>query len=307
MSRQRADLTLVLIAMIWGLTFPLVHGVTQSYPPLSLIALRFCLALLGMAPLVLRAQSPRPLGRRGWLVALALGGSLYAGFITQTLGLQQTTAARGGFITGLNVVIVPFLALLILRQRPPMRALIGLAFALSGMIVLALDAEGGLSLGGLNRGDLLVLACAFAFALHIVLVSCLPGDLPAIQLNAAQLAVVALLASVTALAVDGLALPSLAVWGAAAFLGLVATALVFALQLAVQRHTTPTHTALIFALEPVFAAVFAVILGGEVLRLVTIAGGGLMLLGVLIAEAPPGRRVRQAAGARKRRLGRQDA
>lgn len=291
MTQRRADVLLVLIAAIWGTTFTVVHQTVANFPPLALIALRFGCAALLLAPLVLR----RGVRWHEVKVGLLLGGLLFGGFAAQTLGLQRTTPARAGFITGLNVVLVPLFGL-IWGQRPPMRALLGVAVATAGLAVLTWGCAVpwlGCSVAAATApqqqwGDLLVLLCAAAFALHIVAVSRYATTLPAATVNTWQLIAAAVLASGTAFATERpFPVPSPAVIGAALFLGVIATALVFALQLHVQRYTTATHTALIFALEPVFAALFARLWIGEQLTGAVLLGGAIMLAGVVLAELPP--------------------
>lgn len=295
MTQRRADLLLVLIAVIWGTTFTVVHEAVGTFPALALIALRFMCAAAVFVPWLIWQRTP--LTRRMISVALLLGVLLFAGFATQTFGLRYTTPARAGFITGLNVVLVPLLGLAF-GQRPPRRAIIGVGLALVGLAVLssgcgmrwqptaALQCTGlGGSAPQQRLGDMLVLACALAFALHIVAVSRWAITLPVVPVNTLQLIVVALLAGSATLATDRpLPVPSASVWSAALFLGLIATALVFALQLTLQRHTSATHTALIFALEPVFAAFFSWLWTAEALTFAVWLGGGLMLLGVIVAE-----------------------
>jgi drug/metabolite transporter (DMT)-like permease len=294
MTQRRANLILMVIALIWGTTFTVVHQAVAAFPPLALIALRFGCAALVFVPLALRGGVRRHEVKVGAL----LGGLLFVGFAAQTLGLQRTTPARAGFITGLNVVLVPLFGLL-WGQRPPLRAVLGVAIATVGLVVLtwgcAIPWLGcTLETGSTPQqqwGDLLVLGCAAAFALHIVAVSRYATTLPVATVNTWQLIAAALLAGSTALVTERpLPLPSFGVVGAALFLGLIATALVFALQLRVQRYTTATHTALIFALEPVFAALFAWLWIGEQLTGAVLLGGGVMLLGVVFAELPPLRR-----------------
>lgn len=294
MTQRRADLLLVLIAVIWGTTFTVVYEVVDAFPAFALIALRFALAAIVFVPGLLRR---RTLNRHGVRVGIGLGVLLFAGFALQTLGLQYTTPTRAGFITGLNVVMVPLLGLLF-GQRPPRRAVVGVAIAVVGLAILSSGCGAVWSNGvqlqcaALNQtsplqrlGDALVLGCALAFAMHIVAVSRWATTLPVVPVNTVQLLTVAVL-SVVAILGSGAAVPvpSLAVWGAALFLGLIATALVFALQLKLQRHTSATHTALIFALEPVFAALFSWLWTGETLTGAIVFGGGLMLLGVVAAE-----------------------
>jgi drug/metabolite transporter (DMT)-like permease len=293
-TQRRADLFLVLIALIWGTTFTIVHETVATFPALALIAMRFSCAALVFAPMLIRRRTE--LNQSGWLVGALLGGLLFAGFAMQTLGLRYTSPARAGFITGLNVVLVPLLGLLF-GQRPPPRAIVGVALAVAGMAILSWGcrmpwlacASGADGSPAQRLGDLLILICALAFALHIVAVSRWATTLPVLPLNAVQLLVAALLAIIAALLSEPIPLPTARVWAAALFLGLIATALVFGLQLLLQRYTTATHTALIFALEPVFAAFFSWLWIDEALTWAVILGGGLMLLGVIVAELSFGR------------------
>jgi drug/metabolite transporter (DMT)-like permease len=283
---------LVLIALIWGTTFTVVHETVATFPALALIALRFWFAAAVFGPTFTRRRAE--LDRRGLAVGVLLGGLLFAGFATQTLGLRYTSPARAGFITGLNVMLVPLLGLGF-GQRPSGRAVAGVTLAVLGLIFLSwgcripwLGCAVSTEYAPQQRlGDLLVLACAVMFALHIIAVSRWATKLPVVPINTVQLMVVAILATGAALASEWpLPTPTASVWGAGLFLGVVATALVFALQLKLQRHTTATHTALIFALEPVFAAFFSWLWIGEMLTKAIWIGGGLMLLGVIIAEVP---------------------
>jgi drug/metabolite transporter (DMT)-like permease len=289
-NQRQADGLLVLIALIWGTTFTVVHETVASFPALALIALRFWFAAAVFGPTLIRRRAE--LDRRGLMVGALLGGLLFAGFATQTLGLSYTSPARAGFITGLNVVLVPLLGLGF-GQRPTRRAVLGVILAVLGLTFLSWGCQIpwlGCTVSAEYTpqqwlGDLLVLACAVAFAMHIVAVSRWATALPVLPINSVQLIVVAILATLAALASEWpLPAAGWSVWSAALFLGVVATALVFALLLKLQRHTTATHTALIFALEPVFAAFFSWLWIGEALTAAVWIGGSLMLLGVIVAE-----------------------
>lgn len=294
MTQRRADLLLVGIAVIWGTTFTIVGQTVATFPALALIALRFTIAGALFVPALVRRR--RELGSRGVVVGVMLGLILFAGFASQTFGLRYTTPARAGFITGLNVVLVPILGLFV-GQRAPARAVAGVALAAAGLAILssncALEVSAPhLSCAGLGApsqrlGDAMVLVCAFAFALHIVAVSRWATALPVVPVNAVQLVTVALVSSTATLAIERpLPMPAAGVLAAALFLGVLATALVFWLQLVLQRHTSATHTALIFALEPVFAALFSWLWTGETLTVAVLLGGALMLAGVIAAEVP---------------------
>jgi drug/metabolite transporter (DMT)-like permease len=284
-TQHRADLVLLLVTLILGATYPLIHAVTHVYPPLSLTALRFELAALATVPLLWSRRSVQgpTLGRRGWYRAMALGGLLFLVYTAMTLGFQQTTVARGSFFFSLCVVLVPVLALPILRQRPSRGTLAGLALALAGLLILAGNERRGLLESSLNWGDVLMLLAAIAAALRIVLIAVPLREVPALPLNAAQMIVAALLALPTALVVEGPVLPSPVIWGAAALPGLIATPLMFALQIIYQPHTTATHAGLILGLRPVVGVIIAALAGLEALTFQTVSGGGLMLLGVIVA------------------------
>ncbi|MFQ6059052.1 MAG: DMT family transporter, partial [Anaerolineae bacterium] len=193
-----------------------------------------------------------------------------------------TTASKAGFITGLSVVIVPLAAWLILGRRPAPNALAGVILATVGLALLSLQMGESLAVGW---GDLLVLACAFSFALHIVAIGAFAPRMDPLALATVQIGVVALVSGALALTVEGgwSGFSSL-VWFAALFTGLLATSLAFAVQTTAQVFTTPTHTALIFATEPVFAALFGALLAGERLAGRALLGCGLILAGMLLAE-----------------------
>lgn len=275
-----ADLALFMITIIWGGTFVMVKDAVQGYPVFAFLAIRFTLALLGL--LLIGGRRLATLNRRGVISGLLLGLFLLAGYSFQTLGLQYTTASRAGFITGLSVVIVPVLAALTLRQRPQRAAIVGVLLAAAGLAFLSLD--NGLALG---RGDLLVLFCAFAFASHVVAVSALAPGIDPIALTIVEVAVVAVVSALIAVAGGGpWPMPTPSTWGAAAFTGILATALAFGVQNTFQRYTTATHTALIFTAEPVFAALFSVWLANDLLTTRVLLGGMLIVAGTLISEIP---------------------
>ena len=282
MPRWQADLALGLVALIWGSTFVVVKNALDAVGPLTFVGLRFTLAALFLA--ILFRGRARRISRADLRAGGLMGVWLALGYVFQTIGLQTTTSAKAGFITGLSVVIVPVLATVLLRRPPGRAATVGIAAATAGLAFLSLDAN-----LRVQSGDLWVLGCAFAFALHIVTVARYSPRHDAIRLALVQIAVVALLSSAAALVFETprLDLPA-DTWTAIAFTGVVATALVFSVQVYVQRFTTPTHTALLFSLEPVFAALFGWWLASEVLGGREVLGCGLILFGMLVAEVGDG-------------------
>lgn len=283
-----ADGALLAVALIWGSTFVMVKDAVTSYPVFSFLALRFSFAALVLLPVAVArrrgrhgmgsADLPARLPRRG-PAPLLIGLALFAGYAFQTGGLRMTTPAKAGFITGLSVVIVPLVAALALHQAVRRQAWLGVGLATAGLALLTLRSD-----LTVNAGDLLVLACALAFAAHILLTGRFAPRYDALALTAGQIVVVALLAGLAAALLESPPLPPGRVLFAAGFTGVLATALAFGVQTIAQRLTSPTHTALIFATEPVFAALFSLLLIGEVLGPRQVAGCGLILAGMVVAE-----------------------
>lgn len=278
MKRWQADLALAFVALIWGSTFVVVKNALDTVGPLTYVAWRFWLAAIFLA--VLFHRRTRRVRRAELLAGGLIGVWLALGYLFQTVGLQTTTSAKAGFITGLSVVIVPVLATLLLRRPPGRGAVLGIAAATVGLGFLSLDRN-----LTVQEGDLWVLGCAFAFALHIVTVAHFSPHHDPIRLSLVQIAAVAPIATAAAFAFETprLDLPA-ATWVAIAFTGITATALAFGVQVAVQRYTTSTHTALLFSLEPVFAALFGWWLAQESLGTKELVGCALILAGMLVAE-----------------------
>lgn len=283
-GRLAADLALLAVTAIWGSTFVLVKDAVAHYPVLPFLALRFAVATLALAAWPVRRRV-----RPADLVAgVLVGAFLFAGYAFQTFGLHETEASKAGFITGLSVVLVPLFVALLWRRLPTWKALAGTALATLGLALLSLNAD-----WSIQRGDLLVLGCAFAFAAHITALGALsPGRDPHV-LTLVQVATVAVLGGAASLWQRPFPAAPGAVWGAAAFTGLAATALAFFIQTAAQQFTTAGHTALILSAEPVFAALFGVLVAGERLAARGWLGCGAILVGVVLgalAQAGEGQR-----------------
>jgi drug/metabolite transporter (DMT)-like permease len=291
-----ADAALLFVTAIWGATFVMVQDAVTGFPVFAFLALRFAFAALVLLPFFPRsrraesskhmpAEPARTLTLAALLPGILVGLALFAGYAFQTFGLRETTPAKAGFITGLSVVLVPLGQAIFLRQPPRRNSVIGVALASAGLALLSLQADLSIS-----RGDLLVLGCAVAFAAHILLVGrYAPGWQP-VRLAFVQIVTVAVLSSAAASLLERpIGWPSGNVWFAAAFTGLLATALAFFVQSRAQQATSPTHTALIFAAEPVFAGLFSFLLIGEVLGPRQILGSALIVAGMVTAEVRIGR------------------
>ncbi len=282
MRRYQAVFALVLITAIWGSTFIIVKQSLDLLGPFAFIAARFWLAGLTLLLCLLPRRhkvSPR-LVRDGVLAGLALT----VGFVTQTLGLQTISAGKAAFITGMSVVLVPLLTALLFRRWPRRAAVIGAALAFLGLGLMTLSGATR-QLARVTSGDGWALACAFGFAAHIMLTGRFSIRHDTLLFTLIQLLTVALLATIAALLLERDALlPPPTLWLTLGYMGALATGGVYFLQSWAQRYTSSTTTALIFTLEPVFAALFAVAFAGEQLGLPQWVGGLLILGGMLAAE-----------------------
>jgi len=298
-----ADTALLLVCLVWGATFVVVKEALADIRPFAFLAIRFAVACALLAAFYWR-EIVRGGMAQVWRGA-AIGVFLFLGYSTQTLGLELTTASKAGFITGLAVVLVPLFSTFLLRRRPQADSLVGVALATAGLAILTLKD----SLRP-NTGDLLVLMCAVSFALHILAVGHYNSDprSSAGALATVQIGTTSLLAwGATAAFERGYwlelgtlaAIPARA-WSAMLVTALLATAGAFLIQNIAQRHTTPTRTALFLASEPVFAALTAWVIAGEVLGVRGVAGGALVVLGMIVSEVEPlgAWRARTAAAAR---------
>jgi drug/metabolite transporter (DMT)-like permease len=276
--RAKAELLLVGICIIWGLSFIVVKEALAHASPLAFIAIRFILAGVTSA-IVLRAGI-RNLTWEALRAGLVLGLFLLGGYVLQVSGLVLTTPSKSAFITAFSVVLVP--VILAFGGGPLARSNIIAAMAgLSGLCIL-LAPSGAHEV---NTGDLLTLAGSVSFAFYIVFVGRYAGSFDFRILVPAQLLVVGLAAA--------LALPfhrrASVEWtpsflAALAMTAFLATVLAFSVQNWAQRYTPPAHTALILSLEPVFAAVASHLITGERMGGRLIAGSVLMLGGIVISE-----------------------
>ena len=270
-----ALLALVVVTAVWGITFVQVKDAVAIYPLFAFLALRFGIASLTLAlPGVGRI---RRLGRRGVGAAALAGGLLAAGYVLQTLGLQRTSVSSTGFITGMYVVLTPLLALALFRIRIGLAAWLGVLLACGGLAMLA-----GIH-GGSPGGDLLVLAASAVYSLQIVLMESYAPRYDPLAFTLVEMLTAFVL--LTASAVTQLEVPhGWTVWGALLVTGIFASALGFLVQTWVQRRASATRTALVFTLEPVWAALFGFALAGDRLGVLGWGGCAVIMAGIVLAE-----------------------
>ncbi len=261
----------------WGTTFVVVKGALGHGDPYSFLTLRFTLGALALTAVARREMLEPQTLRRG----LLLGVFLFLGFVLQTVGLVSTTPSRSAFITGLYVVFVPLLGLILFRRMPRVTSWVGVVLAAVGLRYLT-GADVGE--GGLSVGDWLTLGCAMAYALHILLTERYASKTGVVALVAVQLWVVTVLSALCLPFTETRVEWTPSFIGAVAFCGLLASALALCVQTWAQVRTTAVRVALICSMEPVFTAVYSVWLGYETLGVREWGGGGLIVVGVLVAE-----------------------
>jgi len=285
-------LALVGVTAIWGVTFVQVQDALALYPLFAFLAVRFTISTVVLAPFAIRPLLRLP--REGYLVGVGVGALLATAYGLQTAGLELTTVASTGFITGLYVVFTPLLALLFFGTPVPRSLWIGIGFAVVGLLLL-----NGVP-GGSTAGNLLVLANAVFQALQITAMERYAPRYDARALTFLQMATSAIGFVVIALALGELEMPHGAtVWTTLIVTGVFAGALGYLIATWVQARTTAARAALVFTLEAPFAAFFGVLLADEVLGWAGWLGCGVMMAGILVAEP--------AAAATLRRISRRGA
>ncbi|OOG66446.1 EamA family transporter [Rhodanobacter sp. B04] len=266
---------------VWGSTFVLIKDVVARMPVADFLAVRFAIAALAM--LALFARPVLRLGRRQILRGLLLGVVYGVGQLLQTWGLALIAPSVSGFATGMYVVFTPILAMLLLRQR--MAGVVWLAVLLSagGLALLSLN---GVSV---DLGVWLTLAAAALYALHIVGLGQWSRQGEAFGLSAVQMVAIAVVCLLATAPHGPVLPPDRSAWLAVLYMALVAGAGAMLMQTWAQSHLPATRAAIVMTTEPVFAAMFAVLLGSDVLTWRMLLGGGLILAAMYLVELMPRR------------------
>jgi drug/metabolite transporter (DMT)-like permease len=290
--KLRSDLLLLLAAAIWGLAFVAQRLGMEHVEPFTFNAARFALGAAALVPVV-RARS-RTGGPGGgppapWRLDLrrgaVLGLVLFGGATLQQFGVVYTTAGKAGFITGLYVVLVPFLGLFV-GQRTHGRTWVGALLAVAGLYFLSIT--GRLHM---QKGDVLVLLGAFFWATHVLLIGRWAPRTEPVRLAALQFAVCSLVSLPLALGLEDPTVSGLrGALGPILYAGLLSTGVAYTLQVVAQRQAPPAHAAIILSLEAVFAVLGGMMMLGESLAARGIAGCVLMLAGMILSQIEPRRR-----------------
>jgi drug/metabolite transporter (DMT)-like permease len=278
----KAHLLLVLVTFVWGVTFVEIKDALNDISPLLFNAVRMTVAAIA---LLLIFRKHLRVSRAALLTGLWMGTLLWLGYEFQTTGLVYTTPSKSAFLTGLSVVLVPVFLALIWRRRINRWTSLGVLAAFVGLYLLTTPTAGAGLMTAINRGDALTLGCAVTFGFQIIFMGRAMRSHPFEQIATLQACAAAVLMAAT---VPLLSKPHV-VWSprvviAILVTALLATAAAFTIQAWAQQFTPPTHTALIFVLEPVFAWVCSYLLLGERLGPRAARGALLIIAGVLLSE-----------------------
>lgn len=282
---MRADLALLFCALIWGATFVAVKDALTDSSVLVYLAVRFALSAVVMAGVFWRQL--RELSLRAIWAGAQIGFFLFGGYVFQTTGLKFTTPSKAAFITGSSVVIVPIILAAFGKRRITMWIWGGALSAFAGLYFLTIPPEG---IGGLNRGDPIVLIGAIMFALHVIFVSRYVAHHSVGALSFVQVATTAALATIfiPVLSAARIEEPHWARTGSLVFAVLItsigSTVIGFSFQVWAQQYTSPSHTAIFISLEPVFAVLTSWLLAREHFTARILVGAALILTGILLAE-----------------------
>lgn len=285
-TKNSAYLLLAVAAALFGMTFVAVKDALEWLPPLAFVGWRF---LVG-AIVLLAWKFPR--GRSIWIDGGIAGALLFCGYAAQTIGLASTSATNSGLVTGLYVVFTPLVAALVRRLRPSAPTIAGASVSVAGLWLLT--APGGLSF---SAGDLWTLLCAIAFAAHIVALASMAPRHRVVPFTAVQLLVTAVLGLGLSGLLEHPPWPPSEVWPTLLATALIVTCGAFLIQVWAQSIVGPSRTAIVLALEPLFAVITAWVVLAERLTLHGSVGAVLMLAGtyvVLVFAAPEDADIRTA-------------
>ncbi len=284
-SKQlRADLQLLLITFCWGISYVFTNLCLREMSPMMLLAYRFLIGFFAVA-LIFR-KNLLHLNKITFKYSLVCAASLFVTYATVTYGQLYTTSTKASFLCALTTILTPILAFFVLKQKQDKSLIIAVVICFVGIVLMTLS-EGFILDRTELKGDILCIICAVTYAINLLTVekSVRTEGVDAVGLGASQLLIVGLLNLTAAAVKRELVLPKdPAVWGMVLVLSLLCTALAMVLQPVAQMHTTASHVGVIYALEPVFSAIAAMLILHEFMSFQNYIGAALMLISILIME-----------------------
>ena len=282
-SHYKAELLLLSITVFWGVSFPFTKFALEDFSPIALVFLRFSITVVVFFAIYYKKIQIR--GFKQWRYGFILGFLLFLGFITQTTGMKYTTASNSAFITGTNVLLVPFALYFISKRKPKFQNIIGIIIVTVGLYYLT-----GVGESGLNYGDFITFFCTFSFALHVVLLDKYSKITDIIHLVFGQFLSMAVLSFLYMMIMEYFVYENLTMnfttssTSLVLFLALFGTLLVFFLMTKFQGMTNPIKASIIYNMEQVFATFFAYFLLDERLTFSQIIGALIMICGLIVSE-----------------------
>ncbi|MFJ5763657.1 DMT family transporter [Neobacillus sp. NPDC093182] len=277
-TRLKADFMMLVVTMIWGSSYLFMKMGLDSFQGFNLIALRFGIAFILAGALFYKRLIH--INTKTCFYGFLLGSILFFIMSVITIGLKFTSISNAGFLFSLSVVFVPLLLAIFFRKRPEKRVVFGVVVSITGIALLTLNNE-----LTINSGDFLIILGALFYAIFIIVTDRLTKNVDSITLGILQLGFAGAWGLLFSLFFEKPHLPNTTEsWFAILALSILCSAIGFIGQAYAQKYTTPTHTGLIFSLEPVFAALIAFIFVAETLPFKGYVGAMLILIGVLTAE-----------------------
>ena len=283
-KQTQADFMLLLVTLCWGVSYYLMDLSLADMDPFTLNAHRFLGAFLIAA--VLSWKKIKNVNKVTLKYSVLVGIALVFVYIGATFGVKYTSLANSGFLCALTVVFTPIIGWIFLKQRPSRKLVLVVAVCLAGIALLTLKDDFSINLKNL-KGDLLCIMCAMAYAVDLLLTekAVAHEEVDAYQLGVFQLGVTGVCNLILAFLTEIPHFPTTGpVWGYVLFLSVFCTGIAFVVQPIAQQYTTASHTGVIFALEPVFAAVVAAVFAGEFLSAKSYFGAFLMVASLFIME-----------------------
>ena len=276
--RTLSTLALILTTLLWGTTFIITKTLTEGLPIFLYLSIRYSISLIGLLPIFILHF--KRLNKHLIYTGIISGVIYFISMVFQTYGLQTTTAGKAGFITGLGTVMVPFISWLTFKKRIKAWIWVAAFISVIGMGFLLLEGESEVIIG-----DILVLLCGLFYAIFIILndIYVRREETDIFLYSLIQLIVLTLLSLVSSLLIGekfNFNSTNFTFWIIIFYMGLGATTLTFLFQNWAQQYQSSSKTAIIFALEPVFAALFGYLFGGEILTILAIIGAGLILMAI---------------------------
>jgi len=282
-SQYKSEFILMFCTVTWGFSFPTIKLALAYISPNAFIFFRFAATLIIFYAFY--RKRIKQFERKALMQGYILGFYLFIGFVTQTIGLKYTTASNSAFITGVYLVLVPFVQVIIIRIKPKIENIIGIIIVVAGLILLT-----GIRDTNLNFGDFLTLFCAVAFAFHIVFLDKYSKQSDTLPLVYGQYLAMTVLSFFSMIIMEGVFYSEfkLEINGILIFVtlfnGLFSTYIALFLAMKFQKYTTPVRAGLIYSLEQIFAVFFAFLILNEMMRKAQIIGAIIMLVGIVFSE-----------------------